>query len=305
MSVRVRFAPSPTGMLHVGALRDALFKHLTAKHYGGENILRIEDTDRTRYSADSEQEFIDTLRWVGIEFDEGPHIGGPHAPYRQSERKEAGIYAKWIEVLLEKGGAYKAFETPEELTEMREIQTINKQPTGYYGGAWRDASPEQVAEAEASGKPFVVREKIRRGRTVVIEDAIRGRIEWDSDTVDDAVLIKGDGMPTYHFAAMVDDHLMGTTHIFRGEEWLPSSPFHRLLFEQFGWTAPVFVHCAVIVGPDGKKLSKRHGATRVLDYGAQGYLKEPLKNFIALIGWSPGDEREIMTETELIEAFSL
>ena len=305
MSVRVRFAPSPTGMLHVGALRDCLFKQLFARHHGGELILRIEDTDRTRYSADSEQEFIDTLRWVGIEFDEGPHIGGPHAPYRQSERKEAGIYAKWIQVLLEKGGAYKAFETPEELTEMREIQTINKQPTGYYGGAWRDASPEQVAEAEAAGKPFVIREKIRRGRTIAIEDAVRGRIHWDSDTVDDAVLIKGDGMPTYHFAAMVDDHLMGITHIMRGEEWISSAPKHAELFDLFGWERPIFVHCPVIVGADGKKLSKRHGATRVLDYAAEGYLPGALKNFIALIGWSPGDEREAMTEAELIQAFEL
>src|SRR5579862_5966932 len=305
MSVRVRFAPSPTGMLHVGALRDCLFKQLFARHHGGELILRIEDTDRTRYSADSEQEFIDTLKWVGIEFDEGPHVGGPHAPYRQSERKEAGIYAQWIDVLLEKGGAYKAFETPEELTEMREIQTINKQPTGYYGGAWRDASPEQVAEAEAAGKPFVIREKIRRGRTILIEDAIRGRIEWDSDTVDDAVLIKGDGMPTYHFAAMVDDHLMGITHIMRGEEWISSAPKHAELFDLFGWERPVFVHCPVIVGADGKKLSKRHGATRVLDYAACGYLPGVLKNFIALIGWSPGDEREEMTEAELIAAFDI
>ena len=292
-------------MLHVGALRDCLFKQLFARHHGGELILRIEDTDRTRYSADSEQEFIDTLKWVGIEFDEGPHIGGPHAPYRQSERKEAGIYAKWINVLLEKGGAYKAFETPEELAEMREIQTINKQPTGYYGGAWRDATPQQVAEAEAAGKPFVIRERIRRGRTIAIEDAIRGRIEWDSDTVDDAVLIKGDGMPTYHFAAMVDDHLMGITHIMRGEEWISSAPKHAELFDLFEWPRPVFVHCPVIVGDDGKKLSKRHGATRVLDYAAIGYLPGALKNFVALIGWSPGDEREAMTEAELVEAFDI
>ncbi|MHB8636336.1 MAG: glutamate--tRNA ligase [Fimbriimonadaceae bacterium] len=305
MSVRVRFAPSPTGMLHVGALRDCLFKQLFARHHGGDLILRIEDTDRTRYSQESEQEFIDTLRWVGIDFDEGPHIGGPHVPYRQSERKEAGIYAKWINVLLEKGGAYKAFETPEELAEMRDIQTINKKPTGYFGGAWRDAVPEQIAEAEASGKPFVIREKIRRGRTIAVDDAIRGRIEWDSDTVDDTVLIKADGMPTYHFAAMVDDHLMGISHIMRGEEWISSAPKHAELFDLFGWVRPIFVHCPVIIGPDGKKLSKRHGATRVMDYAANGYLPSVLKNFIALIGWSPGDEREAMTEAELIEAFDI
>jgi glutamyl-tRNA synthetase len=305
MSVRVRFAPSPTGLLHVGALRDALFKELFARRNGGVNILRIEDTDRSRYNPESEAEFIETLRWVGIEFDEGPHVGGPHAPYRQSERKEAGIYAAWIEKLLELGGAYPAFETPEELDEMREFQQINKQPTGYFGGAWRDASPAAVEEAKAAGRPFVIRQRMRRGRTIVIEDAIRGRIEWDSDTVDDPVLIKADGMPTYHFAAMVDDHLMGITHIMRGEEWISSAPKHAELFDLFGWERPIFVHCPVIVGKDGKKLSKRHGATRVLDYAAAGYLPGPLKNFIALIGWSPGDDREILSEAELIEAFSL
>ncbi|MDR3691057.1 MAG: glutamate--tRNA ligase [Fimbriimonas sp.] len=305
MSVRVRFAPSPTGMLHVGALRDALFKSLFARHWGGQNILRIEDTDRTRYSPESEQEFIDTLKWVGIEFDEGPHIGGPNAPYRQSERKEAGIYAEWIVVLLGKGHAYKAFDTPEQLEEMREIQMINKRPSGYFGGIWRDGSPEQVAAAEAEGKPFVIRQRIPRDTAIVIEDAIRGRVEWDSNTVDDPVLIKADGMPTYHFASMVDDHVMEITHIIRGEEWLSSAPKHACLFDSFGWDRPIFVHCPVIVGTDGKKLSKRHGATRVLDYAARGFLKQALKNFIALIGWSPGDDREAMTEQELIEAFDI
>jgi glutamyl-tRNA synthetase len=292
-------------MLHVGALRDCLFKQLFARHTGGDLILRIEDTDRTRYNKESEDEFIETLKWVGIEFDEGPHIGGPHAPYRQSERKEAGIYTKWIALLLEYGGAYKAFETPEELEEMREIQRINKQPTGYFGGAWRDAGPEQVAEAEASGKPFVIRERIPHNTKIVVDDAIRGRIEWDSNDVDDAVLIKADGMPTYHFAAMVDDHLMEITHIMRGEEWISSAPKHAQLFDLFGWKRPIFVHCPVIQGKDNKKLSKRHGATRVLDYAAEGYLPGALKNFIALIGWSPGDEREAMTQVELVEAFDL
>ncbi len=305
MSVRVRFAPSPTGKLHIGALRTVFFVHLFAKKHGGQNILRIEDTDRTRYNPESEREFIETLAWVGIEFDEGPHIGGPNAPYRQSERKEAGIYQEHIDRLLELGHAYKAFETSQELEEMREFQTINKQPTGYFGGSWRDANPEQVEAEIAAGKPYVIRQRIPRDRKIVVQDGIRGRIEFESNNLPDPVLIKADGMPTYHFAAMVDDHLMGTTHIFRGEEWLPSSPIHWLLFEQFGWTPPVFIHCSVIVGADGKKLSKRHGATRVLDYGAQGYLKGPLKNFIALIGWSPGDEREIMTEEELVEAFDL
>lgn len=292
-------------MLHVGALRTVLFDHLFAQKHGGLNILRIEDTDRARYSPDSEQEFIETLHWVGIEFDEGPHIGGPNGPYRQSERKEAGIYQTWIERLIELGHAYRAFETPEQLEEMREYQQINKQPIGYFGGDWRDADADKVERAFAEGRSCVIRQRVPRDRKIVMQDAIRGRIEYDSNTLPDPVLVKGDGMPTYHFAAMVDDHLMGITHVFRGEEWIPSFPFHWLLFEQFGWKHPVFVHCPVIVGTDGKKLSKRHGATRVLDYAAKGYSPSALKNFIALIGWSPGDDRELMTESELIEAFAI
>jgi len=282
-----------------------LFDHLFARHHGGQNILRIEDTDRTRYNADSENEFIATLGWVGIEFNEGPHIGGPFGPYRQSERAAAGIYAPYAQQLLDSGHAYLAFETPAELDEMREIQQINKQPTGYFGGNWRDADADAVAQAKAEGRPAVVRLRMPRGRAIVIQDFIRGRIEVDSNLVDDPVLIKADGMPTYHMASMVDDHLMEITHVLRGEEWLSSAPKHVFLFEAFGWTPPIFVHCPVIVGADGKKLSKRHGATRVLDYGAMGYHREALKNFVALIGWSPGDEREVLSEAELIEAFSL
>ncbi len=305
MSVRVRFAPSPTGLLHVGALRTVLFDYLFAKNQGGQNILRIEDTDRSRYNPDSEQEFVETLAWVGITFDEGPHIGGPHGPYRQSERKEAGIYATWIDKLIELGHAYRAFDTTQELEEMREYQQINKMPTGYFGGDWRDAPESKVEAAIAEGKPYVIRQRIPRDRTVVVEDFIRGRVEFDTNTLPDPVLIKADGMPTYHFAAMVDDHLMGITHVLRGEEWISTSPNHWLLFEMFGWEHPVFVHCPVIVGADGKKLSKRHGATRVLDYAAQGYMPDALKNFIALIGWSPGEDREVLSEEELIQAFDL
>lgn len=306
MSVRVRFAPSPTGLLHVGALRTVLYDSLLALGQGGQCILRIEDTDRSRYNPESESEFVETLRWVGIQFDEGPHIeGGPHAPYRQSERQAAGIYQGWIEKLQELGHAYKAFETSAELDEMREFQQINKVPVGYFGGNWRDATPEQVESAISEGKPFVVRMRIPRDRKIVVQDAIRGRIEFDSNVLPDPVLLKADGMPTYHFAAMVDDYLMGISHVLRGEEWLPSFPIHWLLFEMFGWEHPVFVHCSVIVGKDGKKLSKRHGATRVLDYMAQGYLKSALKNFIALIGWNPGNDEEKFTDTELVEKFSL
>lgn len=305
MPVVVRFAPSPTGLLHIGALRTVLFDDLLRRNEGGVSILRIEDTDRTRYNPDSEAEFVATLAWVGIEFDEGPHIGGPNGPYRQSERKAAGIYDEHIRLLLANGWAYRAFETSEELDEMREFQKINKTSIGYFGGDWRDADPAKGEELAATGKPFVIRLKVPRGRTIEVEDAIRGRVPFEGDTLPDPVLIKADGMPTYHFAAMVDDHLMGVTHILRGEEWIPTSPYHWLLFEAFGWTPPIFVHCPVIVGVDGKKLSKRHGATRVLDYMAQGYLKSALRNFIALIGWSPGGDLEVMDGTELIAHFSI
>lgn len=305
MSVRVRFAPSPTGRLHVGALRTALFDFLFARRQGGVNILRIEDTDRSRYSPEAEVEFIDALKWAGVDFDEGPHVGGPHAPYRQSDRKEAGIYAKLIDELMKKGHAYRAFETPEELDEMRQYQQINKQPVGYYGGNWRDAPAAKVEEAVGQGRPHVIRLRMPRDTKLVMDDAIRGRIEWDTNDVDDPVLIKADGMPTYHFAAMVDDHLMDITHVIRGEEWISSCPKHIWLLDAFGWSRPIFVHCPVIVGKDGKKLSKRHGATSVLDYRSMGFLPSALKNFVALIGWAPGGDREVMSEAELIEAFGL
>lgn len=297
MSVRVRYAPSPTGSPHVGNIRTALFCHLLAKHNGGINTLRIEDTDRSRYVPGCEEEIIESLHWMGIEYQEGP--------IRQSERAEQGIYDEWVAKLLEMGHAYKAFDTSEELTEMREFQQINKQPIGYFGGVWRDADPSQVAEAEASGKKPVIRLRMPRGKTIVVNDAIRGRVEFDSDTSDDPVLIKADGMPTYHCAAMIDDHLMGTTHIIRGEEWISSAPKHVWLFEAFGWTPPIFVHVTVIKGKDGAKLSKRHGDTKCLDFRAAGYLPEALANFIALIGWSPGGNQELMSMGELIANFSL
>lgn len=305
MPVRVRYAPSPTGSPHVGNVRDALFKYLLARNTGGTLILRIEDTDRSRYIPGCEEEIVDSLTWVGIEWDEGPDVGGPHAPYRQSERAAAGIYDHWIRVLLESGHAYRAFETPEELAEMRSFQEANKLPVGYFGGEWRDAAPEKVEAALRAGKPFVIRQRVPRNIIIAIDDYIRGRIEWDSNTVDDPVLIKADGMPTYHFAAMVDDHLMGITHIMRGEEWISSAPKHALLFDQLGWERPIFVHCPVIKGKDGAKLSKRHGDTRCLDFRSAGYLPEALANFIALIGWSPGGDVEIMSMSEMIEAFSL
>ncbi len=305
MSVRVRYAPSPTGSPHVGNIRTALFNHLFAKRHGGVHIVRIEDTDRTRLVEGVEDEILESLVYVGVEWQEGPNKGGPTAPYRQSERKEAGIYQPTIDQLLESGAAYWAFDTPEELEEMREFQRINKKPTGYFGGLWRDATDAQVEQAKADGKPGVIRLRIPRNEMIVVRDAIRGRVEIDSNTVDDPVLIKADGMPTYHFAAMVDDHLMEITHVFRGEEWISSAPKHVTLFKALGWQHPEFVHVPVIKGKDGSKLSKRHGDTACLDFRRAGFLSEALANFIALIGWAPGGDREIMTMDEMAEAFDI
>lgn len=305
MSVRVRYAPSPTGSPHVGNIRTALFCHFFARHHDGVMFVRIEDTDRARTVPGVEQEILESIRWAGIEWQEGPDKGGPFAPYKQSERQEQGIYQPYIDELLNSGNAYKAFDTPEELDEMRQYQQINKKPFGYFGGAWRDATPALVDEAEASGKKPVIRLRMPRGRMLVVNDAIRGRVEFESDLVDDPVLIKADGMPTYHFAAMVDDHLMGTTHVIRGEEWISSAPKHVWLFEAFGWEPPVFVHVPVIKGKDGAKLSKRHGDTKMLDYRAAGYLPGALANFITLIGWSPGGDREIMSMEEIASCFKL
>lgn len=305
MSVRVRYAPSPTGSPHVGNIRTALFDDLLAKKHKGTMILRIEDTDRSRFVPGCEEEIIESAKWIGIDWQEGPDKEGPFAPYRQSERKDAGIYDPWVEKLFDSGAVYWAFDTPEELEEMREYQKINKQPIGYYGGTWRDAQASAVEAARKAGKPGVIRLAIPRNRTLFCKDAIRGRIEWDSNTVDDPVLIKADGMPTYHFAAMVDDHLMEITHVIRGEEWISSAPKHVWLFEALGVSPPEFVHVPVIKGKDGTKLSKRHGDTRCLDFRDAGYLPEALANFIALIGWAPGGDREIMNPKELVEAFDL
>lgn len=305
MSVRVRYAPSPTGSPHVGNIRTALFDYLLARHFGGVNIVRIEDTDRSRYVPGCEEEILESLKWIGASWEEGPDVGGPFGPYRQSERKAAGLYDPFVQKLLDEGYAYWAFDTSEELAEMREFQQVNKQPVGYFGGMWRDATSNKIEEARAAGKPGVIRLKMPHDRKLVCRDAIRGRIEFEPGSSDDPVLIKGDGMPTYHFAAMVDDHLMQITHIIRGEEWITSAPKHVWLFEALGCTPPEFVHVPVIKGKDGSKLSKRHGDTRCLDYRAAGYLPEALANFIALIGWSPGGDREILTPNELIEAFTL
>ena len=303
-SVRVRFAPSPTGYLHVGGARSALFNWLFARHAGGTFILRIEDTDRSRYVEGSVQEIVDSLRWLGLDWDEGPEIGGPCGPYLQSQRLD--LYAAHARQLIESGHAYRCFCTPERLTALREEQEKAKKPTGY-DRACRDLPQDEVERLLAAGTPHVIRLKIPAGRTIAFNDAIRGAIEYRSDVLDDIVLIKSDGFPTYHMANVVDDHAMNITHVLRGDEWIASTPRHALLYEAFGWTPPVFAHLPIILAEDGKKLSKRKGAASVMDYKRAGYLPEALLNFLSLLGWAPGegDNREKMTVKELVEAFSL
>ena len=300
--VRVRFAPSPTGYLHVGGARSALFNYLFARRYNGKFILRIEDTDRSRFVQDALQEIFDSLKWLGLEWDEGPQTGGDHGPYIQSQRTE--IYQNHAKILLESGHAYRCFCTPERLAQLRAEQEKTKQSVGY-DRCCRELTEEQIQKNLADGIPYVIRFKVPHGRTIVFEDKIRGVIQYSSDILDDLVLIKSDGFPTYHMASVVDDHLMEITHVLRGDEWIASTPRHVLIYEAFGWTPPVFAHLPVILSPDGGKLSKRKGAASVMDYKRAGFLPEALFNFLALLGWAPGDSREKMSVEELIGSFAL
>ena len=265
-------------------------------------MVRIEDTDRAREVPGALEDILESLRWLGMDWDEGPEVGGPYDPYFQSQRLE--IYQKHAELLLASGKAYKCFCSSETLDEMREYRRINKLPTGY-DRRCRSLTPEQVAANIDAGMPYVVRLAMPLEGTTVFEDAIRGKVEYENKLVDDQVLIKTDGWPTYHLANVVDDYVQKITHVIRGEEWIASTPKHIVLYEAFGWEKPVFVHAPVIKGPDGSKLSKRHGDTRCLDYREKGYLGSAVANFIALIGWSPKDDREVMTLQEMVEAFAI
>ncbi len=323
--VRVRFAPSPTGPLHIGGVRTALYNYLFAKNHGGKFLLRIEDTDQNRYVPGAEEYIIESLKWLGLEPDEGVGYEGPHAPYRQSERKE--IYAKYAEELISSGNGYYAFDTPEELDKLR-AETESKGETFIYNSHNRNGlnnslnlSTEEVQAKIDSGVPYVIRFKIPENQTVLLDDLIRGKISIDSNTLDDKVLYKSDGMPTYHLANIVDDHLMEITHVIRGEEWLPSMPLHELLYQAFGWTPPRFAHLPLILKPEGKgKLSKRDGDKHGFPvfplewttdeeiskgYREEGYLPDAVVNMLALLGWNPGTEQEIFTMEELIAQFSL
>ncbi len=264
--------------------------------------MRIEDTDKTREVPGAVAEILESLRWLGLEWDEGPEVGGPYAPYFQSQRTE--IYHKYVEELLEKGFAYKCFCTPEELEKMREYQRLNKLPTGY-DRRCRFRSREEIGRLERSGVPYVVRLAMPVEGKISFDDFIRGKIETEATLLDDQVLLKSDGMPTYHLANVIDDHLMGITHVIRGDEWISSTPKHVVLYRALEWELPVFAHAPIIKGPDGAKLSKRHGDTTCLNYRDKGYLPQAVVNFIALIGWSPGENKEIMSLQEMAEAFSL
>lgn len=324
MKVRVRFAPSPTGALHIGGIRTALYNFLLARQSGGTMILRIEDTDQNRYVPGAEAYIIESLAWAGIKLDEGVGVGGPHAPYRQSERKH--LYKEYAQKLVDKGFAYYAFDTEAELEAMRQ-----KTPNAQYDGTTRlqmknsiSLPADEVQRRLASG-PSVIRLKIPSNETIQLHDLIRGDVQVMSNQLDDKVLMKSDGMPTYHLANVVDDHLMEITHVIRGDEWLPSTPHHVLLYRSFGWEneMPKFAHLPLLLKPDGNgKLSKRDAdrmgfpifpilwkdpATGEASTGFReyGYLPEALINFLALLGWNPGTEQELFTMDELIQAFSL
>ncbi len=301
--IRVRFAPSPTGYLHIGGLRTALYNYLFARKNNGKFILRIEDTDRKRFVEGAIENLIETLNWVGLNYDEGPGVGGEFGPYLQSER--LNIYNEQIEKLISSGKAYNCFCTPERLEKLREEQQKQKLPQAKYDKHCLHLSKEEINEKLASEIPKVVRLNVQPDEKIIFDDIIRERVEFDSNNIDDQVLIKSDGFPTYHLANVVDDHLMGITHVIRGEEWLSSTPKHILLYEYFGWEKPIFAHLPLLLNPDKSKLSKRQGDVAVEDYREKGYLKDALLNFVALLGWNAGDDVEFYKMEEMINKFSL
>ncbi len=308
--MRTRFAPSPTGSLHIGSLRTALYAYLVAKQTDGKFILRIEDTDQERTIVDAEQDIIDALHWAGIEADESVTIGGVHGPYRQSERFE--IYKDHAQKLIKSGHAYYAFDTKEELDHMRETESRAGNPAPKYDASVRMRMKNSLTLDEAdwkarieAGDPYVIRMQVPEGDTVQFDDDVRGKVEFKGMEIDDQILIKSDGFPTYHLANVVDDHLMDINIVIRGEEWLSSTPKHLLLFEYFGWQAPRYAHVPLLLNPGGSKLSKRQGDVAVSDYIEKGYLPEAVLNFIAMLGWNPGTTQEMFTMEELIEQFSL
>lgn len=309
--VRVRYAPSPTGFLHVGGARTALYDYLLARQTGGAFILRIEDTDQKRYNPEALSNLLDGLRYLGLDWDEGPEVGGDYGPYLQTERLD--IYQKYIQVLLNQGHAYRCFCTPERLAQVNEERQKAKLLPGY-DRFCRNIDPAESARRAEAGEPFTVRIKIPLTGSITLHDIIRGDITIDNETIQDAVLIKSDGIPTYHFAVVVDDHLMKITHVLRGEEWISSFPLHLHLYNFFGWEPPAFAHLPLILNPAGKgKMSKREERAPdgkiypvfVHTFKELGYLPEAMVNYLALVGWSYDDKTEFMSREELSERFNL
>ena len=299
--IRVRIAPSPTGDPHIGTAYIGLFNYIFAKQNNGKFIIRIEDTDQKRYRAHSEIMILDCLKWLGLEWDEGPDIGGPFGPYRQSDRKD--IYIKYAEELVNKGHAYYCFCSNQRLDELRKIQAAQKLPTGY-DRLCRNLPEEDVQKNLSEGKQYVIRMKMPMEGKLTFKDKIRGYIEFENSTVDDQVLIKGDGFPTYHLAVVVDDHLMKITHVIRGEEWISSTPKHIMLYQMFEWEAPEFCHLPLLRNHDKSKISKRKNPTSINYYKRKGIFPAALRNFLALMGWNMGDNVEKFSTQKMIESFS-
>jgi len=310
MSVRVRFAPSPTGFVHIGSLRTALYNFLYARKMQGNYVLRVEDTDRTRLVEGAVEGMLSAMNWAGVNHDEGVMLSddnkvvqnGDCGPYIQSERLD--IYKEHIKTLIDKGDAYYCFCSRSRLDRIREQQK-NEGLDPKYDGHCRELSQEEIQDKLDKGEDYVIRMKLPENKSITFNDIVRGKVSIHTSDMDDQVLIKADGFPTYHFAVVVDDHMMDITHVIRGEEWLTSTPKHVLLYQMFGWKAPTFVHLPNILNADRKKLSKRQGDVAVEDFRNKGYLPEALVNYIALVGWSPEDNKEIFSMPELIEAFSL
>ena len=300
--VRVRYAPSPTGLPHVGNVRTALFNWLFARGNEGSFIVRVEDTDQTRLMAGAVEGILEGLRWLNIDWDEGPEVGGPYGPYFQSQRLD--LYQEAAQGLIDRGHAYHCYCSSNRLQEMRQQQMKERKNPGYDGHCLT-LSPYQLQSYRDGGETPVVRFKMPRAEEIMVKDVVRGEVTWRSDLVDDFVILKSDGFPTYHLANVLDDHHMKISHVLRAEEWLSSTPRHLVLYRALGLQPPIFGHLPMILGPDRSKLSKRHGATSVIEYRDMGYLPEALSNFMALLGWSLDDRTEIMDRQTLIESFSL
>lgn len=302
MKVRTRIAPSPTGIAHIGTAYYAIYNYAVAKQNGGQFIVRIEDTDRTRFVEGAEQVIYDAMKWLSIPYDEGPDIGGPYAPYKQSERLP--IYKKYAEELIEHDHAYYCFCTPERLEQMRKDQQEQKQ-LPKYDRHCRAIPKEEAKKRAQSGEKHVIRMVIPDGEIIAWEDLVRGHVEFESDSVDDQVILKSDGFPTYHLAVVVDDHEMKISHVLRGEDWISSTPKHLLLYRYFGWELPVIAHMPLLRNNDKSKMSKRKNDVSIMSYKDKGYLPQALRNYLSLMGWSHPEEKDIFTMDEYVQVFSL